>query len=83
MMTDNDDTLTSKSGTNFYFSPEACSGKPYRGKPLDIWACGVVLYRLAAGKFPFSANTVPDLYLKIQNEEPDYTGFNEPYLLDL
>ena len=43
-MEDNNDLLTTKAGTTFYFSPEMCIGTSYRGRPADIWACGVVLY---------------------------------------
>lgn len=44
IMNNSDDTLTTKAGTVFYFAPEICSGTSYRGKPADVWACGVVLY---------------------------------------
>ena len=29
------------------------SGKPYLGKPSDMWALGVVLFTMLYGQFPF------------------------------
>ena len=48
-----DDTLKTKAGSNFYFGPEICKGTSYKGKPADIWACGVTLYYMLNKKFPF------------------------------
>ncbi len=52
-MENQNDLVDTKAGTNFYFSPEACKGKSYRGKPTDVWACGVVLFYMRARRFPF------------------------------
>jgi len=41
-------------GTQYYFSPEIASGKPY-GAAADAWALGVCLYELAALRRPFTA----------------------------
>ena len=53
LMENGNDLLTSKAGTNFYFAPEICNCVSYRGKPADIWACGVVLFYMATKTFPF------------------------------
>ena len=46
-----------KEGTNIFLPPEVfiSRGKiSAYNKPLDIWACGVMMYLLLAGKYPFS-----------------------------
>jgi MAP/microtubule affinity-regulating kinase len=40
-------------GTPSYMAPEIVNKLHYRGKPVDIWALGVVLYKLLTGEYPF------------------------------
>ena len=40
-------------GTPSYMAPEIVSKRPYDGRAADIWALGVLLYKLLTGKFPF------------------------------
>lgn len=64
MIENGDDTLHTKMGTQFYMCPEMFKGTKYRGKPADVWACGVVLYQMANKKIrPFISTTdqLPDL----------------------
>ena len=58
IMDKGDDTIKTKAGTNLYFSPEICTETTYKGKPADIWACGVVLYFMATKRFPFLSSNV-------------------------
>jgi MAP/microtubule affinity-regulating kinase len=51
-------------GTPSYIAPEIISGQPY-GFPGDVWALGIVLYVLLAGRFPFKAATQRELYRRI------------------
>lgn len=49
-------TMRSQCGTAYYLAPEIASNLNY-GKPVDMWACGVVGYVMLAGKFPFYGDT--------------------------
>ncbi|ODV94687.1 hypothetical protein PACTADRAFT_76304 [Pachysolen tannophilus NRRL Y-2460] len=40
-------------GTIDYAAPEVLNGKPYEGKPQDVWATGVLLYTLLYKENPF------------------------------
>ena len=42
-------------GTPMYASPELVKGIRYEGPPADIWALGVILYSMVAGKPPYVA----------------------------
>jgi serine/threonine protein kinase len=49
---DGDVSMRSQCGTAYYLAPEIVNNISY-GKPVDMWACGVVGYVMLAGKFPF------------------------------
>lgn len=48
--------MRSQCGTAYYLAPEIANNLAY-SKPVDLWACGVVLYVMLAGKFPFYGDT--------------------------
>ncbi len=56
-------------GTLHYIAPEVFRGEPADARS-DIWALGVVLYEMAAGKRPFQANTAYELSSAILRESP-------------
>ena len=66
-----DDPLKDQRGSPAYISPDVLSGKPYLGKPSDMWALGVVLYTMLYGQFPFYDNVPQELFNKIK--AADYT----------
>jgi len=58
-------------GTPGYLSPEVLKKEPY-GKPVDIWACGVILYILLVGYPPFWDEDQHRLYAQIKSGAYDY-----------
>ena len=61
--------LTDQRGAPAYTSPDILSGKPYAGKPSDIWSLGVILYTLVYGSFPYLDGDLKVLHRKIKNCE--------------
>lgn len=51
-------------GTPYYMAPEIHQGEHYDFK-VDVWALGILLYRLTALKYPFDANNQAALVIKV------------------
>jgi tRNA A-37 threonylcarbamoyl transferase component Bud32/tetratricopeptide (TPR) repeat protein len=71
-------------GTTAYMSPEQARTEP-AGPPSDVFALGVVLYEIAAGRRPFVAPTPAGVLAAILTEEPSpLARLNPavPYALD-
>ncbi|XP_031670453.1 calcium/calmodulin-dependent protein kinase type II delta 2 chain-like, partial [Oncorhynchus kisutch] len=58
-------------GTPGYLSPEVLRKDPY-GKPVDMWACGVILYILLVGYPPFWDEDQHRLYQQIKAGAYDF-----------
>jgi calcium-dependent protein kinase len=69
---DNSNALLSHVGTSFYLAPEVVGKKGY-GPGVDVWACGVVLYIMLCGRFPFWGKTDIE-YLNSLQRGPDMHG---------
>lgn len=54
-------------GTPSYMAPEIIQKVEYLGPPVDIWACGVVLFGMICGYFPFKSQSDKECYKKILN----------------
>jgi serine/threonine-protein kinase 40 len=63
------DVLRDQRGSPAYISPDVISGKPYLGKPSDMWALGVVFYTMLYGQFPFYDQSPSELFRKIKSAE--------------
>ena len=52
-------------GTAAYMAPEIKEGRPYDGQLTDVFSCGVILFILARGIYPFREAKITDLYYKL------------------
>ncbi|XP_010540806.1 PREDICTED: serine/threonine-protein kinase SAPK3-like [Tarenaya hassleriana] len=66
-------------GTPAYVAPEVLSRKEYDGKVADVWSCGVTLYVMLVGAYPFEDAEEPRNFCKtikrimaVQYSIPDY-----------
>ena len=60
-------------GTAGYMAPEQARGKPI-DKRADIWAFGVVLYEMLAGKRAFAGDSVTEVAGAVIHTEPDWNA---------
>lgn len=72
-----DDLMYTACGTPFYCAPEIINGAldGYSGYKIDAWSCGILLYLLLTGKFPFQndgSNNMLALYERINCCEVNY-----------
>jgi hypothetical protein len=65
------ESLNQFCGTPTYLAPEIVSSSGY-GKPVDIWAIGVISYILVCGRPPFHDESLPKLFQLIRNNEISY-----------
>jgi serine/threonine protein kinase len=60
VMVGDNNCLTSFCGTMAYMAPEAVEDRNY-GRPVDMWALGVIVYLLISGEYPFMTANPDDL----------------------
>lgn len=71
-------------GTPSYMAPQIVQKREYHGPPTDIWACGVLLFTMLCGKFPFRGSSDRELYRKIMKglyNIPDHVSYEVRLLL--
>ncbi|KAI8082751.1 kinase-like domain-containing protein, partial [Halteromyces radiatus] len=61
------EVLSTYCGSPFYAAPEMVTATPYRGPPVDMWSCGVILYAMLTGTLPFQGDDMPQLFRKISH----------------
>jgi serine/threonine protein kinase len=52
-------------GSPVYVAPEVCQNQPYRGRPVDVWSLGVLLYKMILGRFPFAGESPSMIFSRI------------------
>ncbi|XP_076054392.1 serine/threonine-protein kinase Chk1-like [Oratosquilla oratoria] len=63
--------LTEKVGTESYMPPEVLESqnKRYQGPPVDLWACGIIFFKLMTKRKPWSRADLDDNEYKLWVEE--------------
>ncbi|CAK61992.1 unnamed protein product (macronuclear) [Paramecium tetraurelia] len=69
-----DKELSIQCGTHQYMAPELIKQQNYDNK-VDVWACGVILFRLLTGLFPFKGNNDAELNKKIIAGKLEFPSF--------
>ncbi|KAL1204017.1 Serine/threonine-protein kinase SRK2H [Cardamine amara subsp. amara] len=71
-------------GTPAYIAPEVLSRREYDGKHADVWSCGVTLYVMLVGGYPFEDPDDPRNFRKtiqrimaVQYKIPDYVHISQ------
>ncbi|CAI0405289.1 unnamed protein product [Linum tenue] len=71
-------------GTPAYIAPEVLSRREYDGKLADVWSCGVTLYVMLVGAYPFEDQNDPKNFRKtiqkimvVQYKIPDYVHISQ------
>lgn len=71
-------------GTPAYIAPEVLSRREYDGKMADVWSCGVTLYVMLVGAYPFEDHDDPRNFRKtiqrimsVQYKIPDYVHISQ------
>nr|GMD23025.1 CBL-interacting protein kinase 32 [Ipomoea batatas] len=54
-------------GTPNYVAPEVLNDRGYNGSTADLWSCGVILFVMLAGYFPFDDNNLANLFRKVRH----------------
>ena len=72
-------------GTPIYANYEKLIESKYDGTKSDVWSCGVTIYKLITGKYPFgeSANFFDELVESIKKDQVEFPKEVSPLLVDL
>ncbi|MEV7011104.1 protein kinase [Streptosporangium sp. NPDC051022] len=80
---DRTSTLTATAiGTPSYMTPEQLAGEN-AGSPADMFAWGCTMVFAATGQPPFGTDSLPAIFNRIMNMEPDLRAITDPALREL
>jgi [calcium/calmodulin-dependent protein kinase] kinase len=68
-LSDENDELNNSAGTFMFMPPEAHKTGSFRGRPADIWACGITLYYMVIGRSPFEKKSYSALLQEMSENE--------------
>lgn len=74
---DNDVGTTGCFGTSYYIAPEMLKST-YNDK-VDVWSCGILLYVISTGKFPYSGKTAKIIKRQIIQSPPEVSRAVLPF----
>ncbi|XP_043283988.1 serine/threonine-protein kinase STK11 [Venturia canescens] len=79
-----DDTCTTGQGSPAFQPPEIANGcETFAGFKVDIWSCGVTLYNITTGLYPFEGDNIYRLYENIGRGDYTIPGDVEEMLASL
>uniref|UniRef100_A0A803LCW9 Protein kinase domain-containing protein n=1 Tax=Chenopodium quinoa TaxID=63459 RepID=A0A803LCW9_CHEQI len=64
--------LRQNCGSLQYAAPELISNEPYYGTQVDAWSCGIILYAIVCGSFPFKDLDRDGLNKKIMSGQIEF-----------
>jgi ankyrin repeat protein len=68
---------TESVGTVHYMAPEVSRGR--YGKEIDLYALGVILFEMLAGRVPFAGESPGEILMRHLTEQPDVNMLPEPF----
>ncbi|KAJ3065489.1 calcium calmodulin-dependent protein kinase type 1G [Podochytrium sp. JEL0797] len=71
-MAGDDHFLHTTCGSPIYVAPEVLKKTPGHGRPVDLWAIGVITYILLSGYTPFWGESQPDLFEAIKKGDFEF-----------
>jgi hypothetical protein len=69
---------TQSVGTVYYMAPEISTGN--YGKPIDVYAAGIILYEMLTGKVPFPGDSAAEVLMKHLTSSPDLSRVPPEYV---
>jgi [calcium/calmodulin-dependent protein kinase] kinase len=82
-LNDMKDEMSNSAGTFAFMPPEAHKHGVYKGRPADVWACGITLYFMLTGHSPYHNKSFSALLEEIDHSSIDLPSEFDENLQDL